>query len=106
MTTQLNAKHTLGPWIYSQNSCGSCLEVCDSDGMPVAAITPQMDDTENANARLIAACPELLDALREACDMVDLLGRECADRVWDGQRGHAVTADKFRAALAKAEGRE
>lgn len=59
------SQHTPGPWMVSQHSNGSHLVVCDNDGMPLAGITPQMDDIENANARLIACAPELYESLRE-----------------------------------------
>ena len=94
------AQHTPGPW-KAERFAGESNIWADRKGPAIAYRIGVEED-----ARLIAAAPELYEALREACDLIDLLGRECADRVWDGQRGRAVTANKFRAALAKAEGKQ
>lgn len=66
MTRQ--AKHTPGPWetAVSSNSQNEIYyDVCLPDGGDMIA---DLKDCENAeaNARLIAACPELLAALRSA----------------------------------------
>lgn len=55
----MNAKHTPGPWISRQPEkwCGR-YRVETPAGIEIAAV-PQ----DEANARLIAAAPELLDAL-------------------------------------------
>ena len=69
----MSATHTPGPWAYIQDEDGS-FDVCQQGG---AALTTwssdvcrvyQIDGTQpeavaEANARLIAAAPELLDAL-------------------------------------------
>lgn len=58
----MTGKHTPGPWHLFRN------EVNNSDGLTVANIVqfvPAYRDVSNANACLIAAAPELLDALRQ-----------------------------------------
>ena len=92
------SKHTPGPWQIGKNF-GSV--VCDT---PVPGIRGS-DDTEyygghliaesvtEANARLIAAAPELLEALKELMVAADRVSAEPV--TWLG---------KARAAIAKAEG--
>jgi hypothetical protein len=56
------------------------------------------------HSRLREQNAELAKALEEAADCIDLLGKNCVDRIWDGNRGIPVTAKGARAALAKAKG--
>jgi hypothetical protein len=57
-------KHTPGPWKYQRDSFG-CKEIASATG-PLATTDGLADDDEDAaNARLIAAAPEMLDALRQ-----------------------------------------
>ncbi len=105
-------KHTKGPWrigyedqsgpeyITANNKplvtlrwgCSCCKECIDK--------FEDMTKEEQANARLIAAAPELL----EACKAIDL------NAIWDGKRGskgylvmeHHI--ERARQAIAKAEG--
>lgn len=72
--------HTPGPWQVKPNSVGG--PTVGPEGSVVADIRtyggphvggrqhPQTD----ANARLIAAAPDLLEALRCACNYIDKLG--------------------------------
>ena len=66
------AKHTQGPWAY-HGGFGKCV----TDGRNVLAecrkamFTPQECE---ANARLIAAAPEILEALRDAVRLIEHLG--------------------------------
>ena len=101
------AKHTPGPWAteYDINEHGSdCVivtkdynyRICDiysrsNDGMTVP------DDAASANARLIAAAPDLLEALKV-----------CADLLADYDEAEGEEGDAYRealAAIAKAEGK-
>lgn len=70
-------------------------------GLIVADIEPQMSEAE-ANARLIAAAPELLTAAREARDYVRFL---TADDSY-GKDDPAAMIRLLDQVIAKAEGRE
>ena len=89
-------KHTPGPWLIQQGDEWTggivTLHGYNEDGTPiywtVASYNRQRDEAK-ANARLIAAAPELLEALR-----------------WTARALHAEhpAAIKARAVIAKAEG--
>jgi hypothetical protein len=85
-----HARHTPGPWFYDDTMKGRVN--INSQSAAVASI-PYIDAEAVANARLIAAAPDLLDALRR-------LMREEAD----GEFTIGLIEDA-RAAIAKAEGR-
>jgi len=109
MTTQ---KHTPGPWRYTLDTTGD-----DATNLHVQAGektdivwgcgccgSPSMDGTieeAQANARLIAAAPDLLEALRDMQSLASLLAANCGDRVdcTEDPRWAAATA-----AIAKAIG--
>ena len=104
----IDLKHTPGPWVWTEkqrvlNSAhGKVIDHADYEGMWFA----RYDDAEDeANARLIAAAPDLLDALREAEAGLEFAG---ADKEPEGQFVPAPTMALriVRAAIAKAEGRE
>lgn len=105
--------HTPGPWAVNP-FCAQvdCQKFCD-DGtlVPVCQLLwptkyCSEDETE-ANARLIAAAPELLEALEDATMFLDLV-RMRARR--EGDAGQAAEADdalnNARAAIAKAKGED
>ncbi len=88
----MTTKHTPGPWSVKKTNCGHGAVTAGTytlrhnwDGL---GSQEEMD----ANARLIAASPELLDALKLALEAHDYPGREG----W---------AENARAAISKAEGR-
>jgi hypothetical protein len=82
------SSHTPGPWHVSLARGRSALAVDDSKGLEVALLT-RPHGTTSADARLIAAAPELLAALRE---IAALDGAYCG-----------VAVELARAALTKAE---
>ena len=89
-----NAKHTPGPWQVNNNDP---LQVCDSDGekrgcSPIANTRGKRGEAK-ANARLIAAAPELLAALESLLDYDNL-----------GAYERANVRKQSRAAIAKAKG--
>lgn len=103
--TKSEAKHTPGPWKSTVLRYGARIE---SDGASVAWVGP--DDTREcadgrivevmtkravANARLIAAAPDLLEALK------DLVECDCAAYELDAANCEHARA---RAAIARAEG--
>ncbi len=62
------SKHTPGPWTIDWNV--SRLDIFSADAATLvatlrrSALSPGIDDAAKANARLIAAAPELLEALQ------------------------------------------
>lgn len=89
-------KHTRGPWKIGENDS----EVISHDGALVAAVYADATSSRRANAHIIAASLDMLEALKEAqqwlsgiVDGNDILDadRECLERI--------------DAAIAKAEGR-
>jgi hypothetical protein len=68
------AKHTPGAWIYVSGTT-TCEKVLGADGKVVADTWWCRDSEESeANARLIASAPELLEALKT----LDKRFKECA----------------------------
>ena len=86
------SKHTPGPWIAD----GDLILAADNWRVASCHRFPNNDDTARpANARLIAAAPELLEALQA------IAGTDPVDSARDPQHLVAIA----RAAIAKAEGR-
>lgn len=86
--------HTAGPWAIRRGH--SVVEVRTVAGLEIAATTggdywKNFSDEALANARLIAAAPELLAALREAIELLD-----------DCEISHPL---RWETIIAKAEGR-
>ncbi len=93
------AQHTPGPWFANKNTAGYYdISTGDTDYSPSFAAAhqnPYMQvdaDVLDANARLIAAAPDLLEMLKVAQLWLDVDGR------FDMQG--------INAAIAKAEGRD
>lgn len=82
----MNAKHTPGPWMYS--GAGSIKRdytaIGCTDGETIATAWGHSnsgffvsEEEKEANARLIAAAPELLEALQEAISLIESIdGRD------------------------------
>jgi hypothetical protein len=127
-----NAKHTPGPWWPVKNSCECwCIQTCrdrDTDCLNIgskhgATICSGIGDhteartrgNEEANARLIAAAPELLDELEKAHRIIGNALQVMSfgqKHEWaklnaqDGVDGEGTTrANEREAAIAKAEGK-
>jgi len=107
MTTQ----HTPGPWKVKQSQ-GATLRLFGGPQIQAGRRTvawpefPSVDenDISEANARLIAAAPDLLAALRQTWDIIERFANE-------GKPGFlemytSPGAESARAAIAKAEGNE
>jgi hypothetical protein len=90
-TTQTKATHTPGPWLLVCTS--SRFEVRTS---PKACYA--FSHADEANARLIAAAPELLEALKLAESMIEYLAP-------NGARATQATRDVIRNVIAKSEAR-
>ena len=94
-----DTKHTPGPWVWEHWKMGltaqngtSVLAYYDYEGMSLHGKT---EDEHEANAHLIAAAPDLLEAL------------EAIVATWDGPKYNHFMADNIdlaRAAIAKANG--
>ena len=94
--------HTPGPWIYSKHgfnvlTADARQSICAVHAIHPGHVSSQKDIEEhNANARLIAAAPELLETLKE------LLGAEwMVSNDWGGDRETVLS--KAEAVIAKAE---
>lgn len=98
----MSAQHTPGPWHYGINRSGHSFLVKDPEGRLVCNMSWHHSSREHyplqaeseANARLIAAAPELLEALTAAWNSMDTS--------IPGSPGSPI--EKARAALAKATG--
>ena len=86
----MQTQHTPGPW-KRLKTFGGVIHIHTQDDKPIAFLRGYKHPY-SANARLIAAAPELLDALRELCADTYLADPINADRM-----------SKARAAIAKAE---
>lgn len=108
----MTSKHTPGPWVAYElapedPSWGACeiwpaqndREDDDGTAKPVATMVMGVE-----NARLIAAAPELLEALMEAveCGMVPITSAREGGAATHSR--HVRCADQIRAAIAKAAG--
>ena len=60
------SKHTPGPWVY--DGCWQDIVSCDGRIIAFASLDGEQSEYD---ARLIAAAPDLLEALEEALDNVD-----------------------------------
>lgn len=89
-------KHTQGPWEVREmehiNICGKLPgQGAQSVGRLQVATVTRLRGEETANAALIAAAPELLAVMKDAQGLLDNASAELRKR--------------YRAAIAKAEGR-
>lgn len=89
------SKHTRGPWTTHTNQ--KSFGIYDDSGAVVATVywSPITHERRTADARLIAAAPDLLEALRKASDILHLINN-------DGE--YTEECAIARAAIAKAEG--
>lgn len=106
------SKHTPGPW-HTDDAPEHAIAVCTNSGETVADVFPNADAqsgvTTYANARLIAAAPELLEALKDLAKRHATTVKEC------GGCDHSVgicwcddirALDDANAAIAKATGEQ
>lgn len=93
------AKHTPGPWIIEATPRSIAEDyVIRTEHSVVAAILPLYNEDEtDANARLIAAAPELLEAAKEAREALQPFLTEEPAAEWTAAR-------MLDAAIAKATG--
>lgn len=99
------SKHTPGPWMVAEKF--NCADVRAVNGPYVASCNVSMAidwKEKEANARLIAAAPELLEVLQSAvtCGMVP--SSTAADGGANKHSEWVRVADQIRAAINKATG--
>jgi hypothetical protein len=87
-------KHTSGPWHLGRRAGNPA--IYSQDGTEIAEILQGLTPEWRENARLIAAAPDLLAALRDCLPIVDAMRRKT------GGEGDTA-AMNARAAIAKAE---
>ena len=90
----MTTKHTPGPWMIQGQWATSrgTAECIEAQGWGIIGAWIDKSNEPEDNARLIAAAPELLDQLKHAL------------RFWDQLT--MADAERYRAAIAKAEGRK
>ena len=100
----MSAKHTPGPWCLDPLELGTIGDVCTLDGTPIAQaqmrqpMSSGKPDTERqANARLIAAAPDLLEELKN-------IANARPDTWEDPSEFEAWAKSRARFTIAKAEG--
>ena len=104
----MSAKHTPGPWslkTYTYFSGGTAQgDVIDADGRTIRVCGVSLTSTpeSQANARLIAAAPELLEALRTFADEYVAMINSGDCGFWNPEDEDKVKG--ARAAIAKATG--
>jgi hypothetical protein len=102
----MSTQHTPGPWGYGEDSDNEWyFEAMSNQGVQLGWVCPNEESTQEANARLIAAAPDLLDALQEIvkCEKrraADLRNREAHALVLFSEKRIAAAE----AAIAKATG--
>lgn len=103
------SKHTPGPWLLNQTSGATHKvfggpHICDINGDEIAWPcfgSADTNDAANANAKLIAAAPELLSALKRTLDLA--VGHACEARGIDGSECETWSwVKRARAAIAQA----
>lgn len=110
----MKTQHTPGPWTYIYN--GNCLDLKGNCGNTLIAEFPTLEqiegvawkpsDEESANLRLIAAAPELLEALQaieSVLGKIPAFGDTIGTEVSKAQIG--VAHNQARQAISKAIGR-
>lgn len=104
----MSAQHTPGPWMPQDDDCFFVIAYPEGVATTIADLDPPACRTAlemEANARLIAAAPELLDDGSLVADMLDMFLR-CwvEDKEISDEEGRRATAAlmQFNRTLAKA----
>ena len=110
----MSAQHTPGPWWLQADGAGWYVECTPERGYSVAYIRSEVaeddpdtpDAEKEANARLIAAAPDLLEALKELSR--SFIGTYSDDQRSDDEiNNHREHWERMaRAAIAKATGEQ
>ncbi len=101
-------EHTPGPWKYTPTNTELVSHIIRStDGWAVATVTPKDGDETAQNAQLIAAAPDMLEALEGALDTMGFLLAEVKAQGDIPQDDEDLARDRYDqvlAAIAKAKG--
>lgn len=109
----MSNSHTLGPWSFSTQPQPNGCPIVGARGLMVAMLAHSIcfedqRQTALANARLIAAAPELLEDLREAAKTLrryqDLHIAKGTPESMGKASANAALAERFEATIAKATG--
>jgi hypothetical protein len=114
----MSAQHTPGPWVVGNNEPDRVFAACDEDGRQFGApifeepfrgygslAFEKPNDESIANARLIAAAPELLADGQFVCDRLGELDDSDPEVFVRQFYGHVLPAlERLRATIAKATG--
>uniref|UniRef100_A0A6H1ZA77 Uncharacterized protein n=1 Tax=viral metagenome TaxID=1070528 RepID=A0A6H1ZA77_9ZZZZ len=103
-----NRKHTPGHWIVQNTRrfdqyppMVEVREIVNAKGNIIAcAVYSDKGNEQLANAHLLAAAPELMEACRNAMEIYEHIKPACCEEFVE------ATYEKLKAAIAKAEGRE
>ena len=110
MATETKVTHTLGPWTeprHYRDSKGTLMEIAIYGGphaRTICAISPRANvsaEEQEANAQLIAAAPQLLEALER---VTELAGDAYANDAESARVLLDASADIARAAIRAARG--
>jgi len=94
----MTSKHTPGQWVIANSDAYNTVVI--AQGAEICTVIEHQGGDRKANARLIAAAPELLAALRGAMERWgDVIGSQ------DHDFEDAAVLSRARAAIARAEGR-
>jgi hypothetical protein len=93
----MTIKHTLAPWLLTFGEHDAAIHA----GATIAMVDDTMGGWK-ANAYLISAAPDLLDAL-ESLAHLEVKGHSLIDRLQFSDEGRALS-DKITRAIAKAKG--
>jgi len=115
------SKHTPGPWVISEDDSFDSVPfipietdlptgpsfkfICEVKGNGVESDELGINDEDRANARLIAAAPEMLDALKE-CLKCELARRADLKTGAPASQYSDARIARVQAAIAKATGAE
>lgn len=108
MEQDVKALHTPGPWSFDHDwrrfptifgADKKKVATIEKDGFPAKNVRTA---AQEANARLIAAAPELLEALEGICSAFTQPGNDG----WFSDPVHSDEVNKARAAIAKATGEQ
>lgn len=97
----MNTKHTAGPWLYAPENA-SFISIVEPDGTLIFSMGALVNSTGHANieanARLVACAPEMLEALQNAGNVLAALATGQLKTI----ERNSPALMQIRAAIAKA----